>query len=118
MFHLIVAGSRNFRDFELMKSKLDFLLQNKQSNRVIIVSGGARGADKLAEKYAKLRGLKIKVYQANWNKFGKRAGYLRNEEMAKVADACVTFWDGHSSGTKHMIDLAQKYGLKLRVVRY
>jgi hypothetical protein len=53
-----------------------------------------------------------------WDIFGKSAGYKRNEEMAKVADACVIFWDGKSKGTKHMIDIAKKYKLKLRIIMF
>ena len=53
-----------------------------------------------------------------WDIYGKSAGYKRNEEMAKVADSCVVFWDGKSSGTKHMIDLVKKFNLKLRVINF
>jgi hypothetical protein len=55
---------------------------------------------------------------ANWDEFGKSAGYIRNAEMAKYADACVIFWDGISKGTKHMINLANKEGLKLKIIKY
>ena len=116
MFKVIVAGSRNFGNYRLLKKKLDFYLQNKEE--IEIVSGGARGADKLGELYAKQNNYKVHKFLANWREFGKKAGYLRNEEMAKYADACVVFWDGSSKGSKHMIDLAKKYKLKLRVVRF
>jgi len=70
------------------------------------------------KKYANERGYPIKQFPADWNKYGKSAGYKRNEEMAKYADALIAFWDGKSKGTKHMIDLAKRYGLKVKVVIY
>ena len=63
-------------------------------------------------------GYSVKEFPAQWNEFGKRAGYIRNEEMAKYADACVAFWDGESKGTKHMIDLANKHKIEVRVIKY
>lgn len=116
MFKVIVAGGREFNDYQLLKNKLDQLLQNK--NNVEIVCGKARGADTLGEAYAKEMGYSVKEFPAQWNEFGKRAGYIRNEEMAKYADACVAFWDGESKGTKHMIDLANKHKIEVRVIKY
>lgn len=116
LFKVIVAGSRDFTNYELLKMKLDSLLKNKYE--VIIVSGAARGADQLGERYEKEKGFKISSHPANWDAFGKSAGYIRNEEMAKEADALVAFWDGVSKGTKHMIDLAHKHGIQVRIVRY
>jgi len=115
-FKVIVAGTRTFDDYELVEKHLDFLLQNRKE--VQIVSGGARGADALGERYGYSHKCMVKVFPANWDKYGKSAGYKRNEEMAQYADACIVFWDGESRGTKHMIDLATKYGLKLKVVKY
>jgi len=116
MFKVIVAGGREFNDYQLLKSKLDQLLQNKTN--VEIVCGKARGADTLGETYAKEMGHSVKEFPAQWNEFGKRAGYIRNEEMAKYADACVVFWDGQSKGTKHMIDSANKHKIEVRVIKY
>jgi hypothetical protein len=116
MFKLIVAGGRDFNDYDLLKSKLDKLLQNKTD--VEIVCGKARGADSLGERYGKEMGYPIKEFPANWNKYGKSAGYIRNKEMAEYADGCVCFWDGKSKGTGHMIDLAKEKNLDLRVVNY
>jgi hypothetical protein len=64
-----------------------------------------------------MTGLKLENYPANWRQKGKQAGYLRNQEMAKKADALVAFWDGESKGTKHMIDIAEQMGLKVNVVQ-
>lgn len=115
---VIVAGSRSFNDFKLMVNKLDSILINQGEN-VEIVSGNANGADKLGEKYAtEIRHCKMKQFPADWDKYGKSAGYIRNKEMADYADACIVFWDGKSKGTKHMIDIANESGLKLKVITY
>ena len=82
-----------------------------------IVSGTARGVDQLGERYALERGLKLKKFPANWDKYGRKAGYLRNKEMAEYARILIAFWDGKSKGTKHMIDLAQKYGVFIIIER-
>ncbi|MEO5581136.1 MAG: SLOG family protein [Saprospiraceae bacterium] len=81
-----------------------------------MVSGTARGTDMLGERYADEKGIPKKQFPADWPKYGKSAGYKRNTEMAKYADSLIAFWDGKSRGTKHMIDLAKQYNLKVRVV--
>jgi len=116
---IIVAGSRNFNNYELLRDRLNYLLKDvSNKDEITIVSGGARGADQLGERYAKEKGYKTIRKLADWDKYGKSAGYKRNEEMAKIADVCVCFWDGESRGTKHMIDLSKKYKLKLNVIFY
>jgi len=112
---IIIAGSRNFNDYNLLKSSCDNLLT--QFTNIEIVSGTARGADKLGERYAREKGYSIKQFPANWN-LGKSAGYIRNDEMAQYADMLIAFWDGTSKGTKHMIDLANKRGIKVEIVNY
>jgi hypothetical protein len=113
---IIIAGSRNFNDYNLLKSSCDNLLT--QFTNIEIVSGTAQGADKLGERYAGEKGYVIKQFPANWDKFGKSAGYIRNDEMAKYSDMLIAFWDGTSKGTKHMIDLANKRGIKVEIVNY
>ena len=113
---IIIAGSREFTDYELLKEKLNEIIGDK--NDIEIVSGMARGADLLGVKYADELGYEIKKFPAEWDKYGKSSGYKRNEQMAKYSDSCVCFWDGKSKGTKHMIDLSNKYGLKTFVVNY
>lgn len=120
VFRLIVAGSRGFKNYDYLKNRLDYYLSETEGE-IEIVSGTARGADQLGERYAAERGLLIKRMPADWERHGLRAGYLRNEEMAKYAapdGGCICFWDGKSSGTGHMIDLAKKYNLKLRVIKF
>lgn len=112
MFRVIIAGSRDFEDYERLSEVCDFMLQNKSD--IEIVSGNARGADRLGEQYANQKGYKLSVFPADWS-LGKKAGYVRNESMAKNADALIAFWDGKSKGTDHMINIAKKYNLKVKV---
>lgn len=118
MFKIIVAGSRTFTDYKLLEEKLDQYLSDKDPKEIIIVSGTANGADKLGEEYALKHNLICKQFPADWNTFGKSAGYRRNEQMAIYADALVAFWDGHSRGTMHMINLMRQHGDKVRVVNF
>lgn len=113
---IIIAGSRTFNDYPKLKKKLDSILKNQKD--ITIISGTASGADRLGERYADENHYNLEKYPAMWDIFGKSAGYKRNEEMANIADACVVFWDGKSSGTKHMIDIAKKNKLKLRIIMF
>lgn len=81
----------------------------------VVLSGTARGVDRLGEAWAALEGIEVERYPANWDLHGRAAGYRRNEVMAKKADALIAVWDGESRGTKHMIDLAREQGLKVFV---
>ena len=115
---MIIAGGRNFNDYNLVKSTMDNLLQHKQDCEIIIVNGGANGADRLGLLYGNEKGYTVKDFPADWELHGKRAGYLRNQEMSNYADAAVVFWDGVSRGSKHMIDISTKDGKEVRVIRY
>lgn len=108
----IIAGGREFNNYNLLKESLKDVPISE------VVSGRARGADLLGEKWAKEGGVKIAYFPADWNTYGKRAGFLRNTEMAEYAEQLVAFWDGESKGTKHMIETATKRGLKIKVVLY
>ena len=111
---VIIAGSR-----DIINPKLEIAIAlyscsfAKQITEV--VSGTARGIDQAGEHYAELAGYKVKKFPANWNKYGKKAGYLRNVEMANYADALIAIWDGRSKGTEHMMNIAREKGLKLFV---
>ena len=113
---VIIAGGRDFDNYEVLRNYCDHVLQNQTD--IEIVSGTAKGADQLGEKYAKEKGYRVKRFPADWKKYNKAAGYIRNEEMAKYADALIAFWNGMSKGTEHMINLANKYNLKIRVCNY
>lgn len=110
---VIIAGGRNFNDYEKLCQVCDKELS--KLTEVEIVSGAANGADKLGENYASDNGYPVKQFPADWNRFGKGAGCIRNAPMAEYADALIAFWDGKSIGTKHMIDLANRFNLKVKV---
>ena len=78
-----------------------------------VVSGTAKGVDRLGEAWANKNKVKIKPFPANWNKYGKSAGFLRNSEMADYADVLIIIWDGKSKGSKMMKEIAEKEGLKV-----
>jgi hypothetical protein len=108
---VIVAGSRDVIDYLIVE---EAIRSSPFANDITeVVSGTARGVDRLGENYAKFNNIPIKRFPANWDKYGKRAGYLRNAEMAHYSDALVAVWDGVSPGTKHMIDLATKEGIEV-----
>ena len=108
-----IVGSRTFNDYEKLKSRVALF-----DDVELIVSGGADGADSLGEKYADENQILLEKYPAEWKKFGKSAGYIRNLTMAEVGDALIAFWDGQSKGTKHMINIAYKHNLKIYIEKY
>lgn len=112
---VIIAGCRDFNNYEFLLNKCNSILINQKE--IEIVSGCANGADKLGERYAREKSYMIKKFPANWDLYGKSAGYIRNKEMANYADALIAFWDGKSKGTKHMIDLANEYNLKIKIIK-
>lgn len=107
---VIIAGSRSttLSDFSEGMVACPFLLQIST-----VISGTAKGADALGERYAELNDIPLFKYPANWDKHGKKAGYLRNIEMAENADALIAFWDGKSHGTNHMINIAKERNLQI-----
>lgn len=94
---LAVIGSRDFLDYELLKKELDRFRQH--TNIDVIVSGGARGADTLAKRYADENGITPQIILADWNLHGSDAGFLRNTDIVKECDAVMAFWNGKSGGT-------------------
>jgi hypothetical protein len=100
---IVIFGSRGIEDIGMVEGAMEAC--GMAANVTEIVSGWARGADRLGERYARQRGLSCKVFPAQWAKYGKSAGLLRNVEMARYADYGVAVWDGVSRGTAHMIGL-------------
>lgn len=125
---IIIAGGRDFNNLERLFKVCDRIL--KELDEIEIVSGMcpptkdsqgnviAWGADMLGLMYAKDREYKIHEFPADWDGLGRKAGPLRNGEMAIYADGLIAFWDGKSRGTKNMIDTAKKLELKVRVIKY
>jgi hypothetical protein len=108
-----VVGSRSFNDYEKLKQTLD---QTPDISRII--SGGAKGADSLAEQWAREKGIETVVYKPDWAKYGRGAGVVRNRLIIEDCDYCIAFWDGESKGTKSSIDHCKKLNKRLLVVRY
>lgn len=112
---VIIAGLRGFNDYDLFKSELEKIIHNNAIEISEIVSGGASGVDIMAEKYANEKGIVLKVFNANWKKYGRSVGPVRNKEMAEYVGengALIAFWDYKSKGTGSMIKLAEKNNVK------
>jgi len=116
MIKVIIAGGRDFDDIEGLYEVMDVLYGDIP--KVEVVCGMARGADELGAHWAGYAGAPVKKFPADWDKYGKGAGYIRNEHMAQYADVLVAFWDGKSKGTKNMIQKAFDQGLEVHVYRY
>lgn len=113
---ILVAGSRNYYDYAEFSEVMDYT--HKKYNITEIVSGGARGADSLAERYAKENNIPIKVFKADWDTYGKSAGFIRNADMHNYLSQfedrmCLCFWDGQSRGTAHNFKLSKDNNTKL-----
>ena len=134
---IIIAGGRSFNDYQTLKAESlkaitaivkEVTGQSKVKKEYItIVSGSASGADTLGEQFANEFSLNLKCFPANWDRYGRRAGYMRNVEMAEFASdkengmaygALIAFWDGKSKGTKHMIDTAKKAKMDVHIISY
>ena len=124
MIRIIIAGSRNFNDYALLEKALNKYIEDTKINpdEIEIVSGHARGADSLGELFAKNNKLQLTKFPAQWDKYGKSAGFLRNREMANYAlqetGVLFAFWDGQSRGTNHMINFSREKGLEVHVVQF
>ena len=119
MYKVIVAGSRTFDNYELLETTLVHFLTGKRPSEVEIVSGTARGADKLGERFAKEKKCKLTKFVPDWDTYGKSAGYRRNVEMANYADACIVYMKKEGSkGSQHMINIASKLGLEVVIVNF
>lgn len=139
MIRIIIAGGRDFYKYDyLVRSVFDVLsdlgARNAYSglgkfeagaqHKVEFISGTAAGADTLGERLVLEQNWQVYRFPADWNTYGKSAGYIRNEQMAKFAvsdnsyGVLIAFWNGKSRGTKHMIDLAKKHGLEVYIFYY
>lgn len=115
---IIIAGGRDFKDYVLLEQEFLKFMVKKSPTDIAIISGMARGTDTMGIQLATEYDLKLIEMRADWDKYGKSAGYRRNEEMAKIASHALIAWDGKSKGTGHMIDLAKKYNLVTKIISY
>ena len=105
---VVIAGSRDITDYRRLRA----LIERSGFEITEVVSGQARGVDRMGERWAVANNIPIKPMPANWTKYGnKRAGQIRNREMAEYADAVIILWDGKSPGTKGMIQYLQELGV-------
>lgn len=130
---LIVAGGRDFKDKQYGFNALDFMLKNYKRDEVLIIDGGALGADRVGRDYALARGLDYETFEADWkdltktpckiktNNYGQYnclAGLVRNKEMGDLASHAVVFWDGKSTGSSHMIEYMKELEKPVKVFNY
>lgn len=113
---VIIAGGRDFDDGKLLQDALGDV--DSEWGITEIVSGCARGADRMGEYWALQNGIPVREFPADWRTHGRSAGYIRNRQMADYADGLVAFWDGKSRGTANMIEQAQRQGLQVEVISY
>lgn len=106
---LAVVGSRTFNDYATLTMILNKFKKDYDITYSLIISGGANGADSFAERYAAINKIPTKIFPADWNKYGKKAGMIRNVDIIKNCDICIAFWDGTSHGTLHDIKLCKQY---------
>jgi hypothetical protein len=115
---VIICGTRRWTDRAMIEERLyDLVMDAPRGEEITIVHGGARGADRIAHQEAQKAGLLVEEHPAEWERYGKAAGFIRNKEMAELgADLCIAFWDGRSSGTAHMMGEARRAGIPVEVV--
>lgn len=113
---LAIIGSREFCDWELFTEGITRILEQEGKLPILVVSGGARGADRMGEKWAKDNGIKTLVFKPEWGKHGKRAGLIRNADIIENATHVLAFPSESGSGTQHALGLAKEKNLPIQVI--
>ena len=122
MTRVIVCGTRDIDvDNNEVYSRIDEILHNAKFASIEIVSGGARGGDRIGEEYSKSRGYGLRVFRADWNAYGRAAGPIRNSKMVEYISKCadpvvIALWDGKSSGTRNTIQTAKSRKIPVHVI--
>lgn len=119
-YRMIVAGGRDYSNQNVVNYYIDRVKDvcDSRGLSLVIVCGMATGADTLGRNYAISNGLEVLEFPANWNRYGKSAGYIRNKEMGDVADSAIVFWDGRSKGSKLMIDIMHELKKPVVAISY
>ena len=112
-YKLAIIGSRTFNDQKLFDKTLAFL-----PKPVMIVSGGAKGADSFGAQYAADNNIPALIHSPDWEKHGKAAGFIRNEFIVRDCDVVLAFWDGKSNGTRDSLNHAKKLKKPTIIVYY
>lgn len=127
---ICIFGGRDFTHLQYLYAVMDNCIENLSfeverdgetiifDKEIIIICGGAKGADALGEEYAKRRGYKMEFYPAEWKRYGRGAGFRRNDTMAKISDLAIGFWDGKSKGTDNMRKTCAKHGTECIINSY
>lgn len=118
--NIAVIGSRNFDDYEfvenIVSAVITDLAEQTNSDKITIVSGGAKGTDLLAERFAKQHSFPMLIFRPDYKSFGKAAPIRRNREILEHSDMVIAFWDGASKGTRYMIEQAEKLHITTKVI--
>ena len=117
---IVIVGGRDFNDYALLEVWVDSItsMQFDREDSIVIMSGGAKGADSLAFQYAENHRIEMRVFPAEWIKYGKSAGFIRNQMMVDNCDMVLAFWDGKSRGTADTIAKAKKAKKPTFIVYY
>lgn len=107
-----IVGSRTIHDANI----LELAIKESKFDIIMVISGGAIGVDTLAEQWAARNNMATLIFRPRWDMYGKKAGFIRNERIAREADACIAIWDGTSKGTESTIDLFNKLNKPIYVV--
>lgn len=114
---ILIGGCRYYDDYKTFCKYLDsYFSEIDNASNITILSGHCSGADMLAERYAEEMGYQVELFPADWRRFGKAAGPIRNKQMVEKADIVIAFWDNKSKGTKSLIGYAEKLKKPLRIV--
>ena len=109
---IVIGGCRDYHDYDAFCEFVDRCLEELRQD-VTVLSGHCSGVDAMAERYAAERGLGVEIYAAEWDKYGRAAGPVRNKKMVEQSDAVIAFWDRVSKGTRSLIRYAEQQGKPL-----
>ena len=115
---IAIVGGRDFNDYQLLKKEVDEYIDENKISNISIISGGAKGADRLAEKFATEMDFEVIVFKPNYEKYGRGATIVRNSQIIENSDVVFAFWDGQSKGTHDSIKKAVKLAKKLFIINY
>jgi len=111
---LAIVGSRSITDRNFVRRILNYY-KFIFGNPIKVISGGAKGIDTIGEEWANSLDIETQIFLPDWDKYGKSAGFIRNEDIIKNCDVCLAIWDGESNGTKNDFDLCEKYNKELLI---
>lgn len=117
MNRIAVIGSRGFSDYKLFREKLEYLIKDLGEDFIFISGGCPTGGDALIKKYCAENNYELIEHLPDWDQFGKRAGFLRNQLIIDDATHLICYWDGVSKGTLSSIKIAEKKEIPIRIVK-